>query len=76
MNKVEIQAYKIAKRQKCDSCDRLESIERRLVLWQENQVMGDLELCELCLNALLNLFEKEEEIIQEWVFAERGVNNG
>lgn len=76
MNKVEIQPFQLAKKHKCNCCDRLERIERRLVLWQDNQVVGDLELCEQCLMAMLNIINGQEEIIEKWEFQKGGMSNG
>lgn len=75
MNRAEIQPYHIAKRYKCNLCDRLEKVEKRLVIWQDSQVVGDLLLCRPCLDALLQIIECEEEVIEEWNF-KGGYNNG
>lgn len=75
MNKVEIQAYHTAKRYRCNLCDRLEKVEKRLVVWQESQVVGDLLLCSPCLEALVEIIKGEQEVIEEWSF-KGGAGNG
>jgi len=68
MNKIEIQPYHVAKRYKCNLCDRLEKVEKRLVIWQESQVVGDLLLCSPCLEVTLKIIEGEQRVIEEWNF--------
>lgn len=75
MNKIEIQPYHIYKRFKCNLCDRLEQIEKRLVFWHEGKVIGDLLLCNPCLEILIKIIEGDEEIIEEWSF-KGGGNDG
>ena len=67
MDKAEVQCYQWAKKQRCVSCDRIEKIGKRLVIWHNQQVVGDLELCELCLEAILKIINSEE-VIEEWKF--------
>jgi len=75
MHKVEIQHYHIAKRYKCNLCDRLEKVEKRLVIWNNHQVVGDLLLCSPCLEVLLQIIAGEQEVAEEWNF-QGGGNNG
>jgi len=67
-SKIEIQPYQVAKRYRCDLCDRLENIEKRLVLWHNNQVVGDLLLCNSCLEVVQSVLLSEEQIVEEWDF--------
>lgn len=68
MNKVEIQAYQSPKRCKCNLCQRLEKIEKRLVIWRGKQVVGDFLLCEPCLQTMQDIISGEENILEEWEF--------
>ncbi|MGI6226791.1 MAG: hypothetical protein ACOYJ1_11115 [Peptococcales bacterium] len=68
MNRVEVQAYHIPKKYRCDLCDRIDKIEKRLVIWQENQVIGDLLLCNPCLDVVVKIIRGEQEVIEEWSF--------
>ncbi|NLW23675.1 MAG: hypothetical protein GXY91_00245 [Clostridia bacterium] len=65
---VEIQSFQVPKKCKCNLCDRLEKIDKRLVLWHENQVVGDLLLCNPCLEVFEKIVRGEEQVIQEWNF--------
>ncbi|NLT94095.1 MAG: hypothetical protein GXW85_00940 [Clostridia bacterium] len=68
MNKVEVQPYYVFKRFKCNLCDRLEQVEKRLVFWQDGKVIGDLLLCNSCLELLIKIIEGSEEVMEEWIF--------
>jgi hypothetical protein len=74
MKKVETQPYHIFKRFKCNLCDRLEPIEKRLVFWQDGKVVGDLLLCNSCLDLLINIIEGNEEVIEKWNFKGGGID--
>jgi hypothetical protein len=68
INKIEIQPYQVAKKYRCNLCDRLEKVEKRLVVWRKNQVVGDLLLCNPCLETIVEIIRGKEEIIEEWNF--------
>ncbi|MFZ5942908.1 MAG: hypothetical protein ACOYVD_02275 [Bacillota bacterium] len=66
MNKIDIQPYQAAKKYKCNLCDRLEIVEKRMVIWHRKQVVGDLLLCNSCLQIIQEIISGEEQVIKEF----------
>lgn len=68
MRKIQVQPYQVPKRMKCNLCDRVEKVEKRLVIWHNKQVIGDLHLCNPCL-LITDGFRGATEVSQQWDFA-------
>ncbi len=48
MAKLEFQLFCTPKRKRCVCCDLVGPVEARLILWDKDRILGDLELCNGC----------------------------
>lgn len=58
------------RRGRCDCCDRQQVLERKILLLEENELIGDFLLCSECAAALEELLGRaRERVTREWIFA-------
>ncbi|MDN5327272.1 MAG: hypothetical protein PWP41_1968 [Moorella sp. (in: firmicutes)] len=58
------------RRGRCDCCDRHQVLERKILLLEDDDLIGDLILCSECALALEALVSgARETATREWVFA-------
>lgn len=67
--KIELQK---PRKQKCNLCNMRESIQTKLDFFREGQLVGDLFLCEDCLELVEELLEQPTTVSEEWSFGQGG----
>ncbi len=70
MPKLSFITYFEPKKKKCNCCDRTKMLTQRVLITEESRLVGDLELCETCAQALTEIFNQSQpEIVEkEWKF--------
>lgn len=70
MPKITFMPFQNPKKKKCNCCDRTMLLKHRVLLLEDESLVGDLELCTDCAQALAEIFNQSqpETVEREWYF--------
>lgn len=69
MSCIEVVNFHHERKKKCPSCDRNQIVGAKVMLIKEEELVGDLELCQICCQVLLEVISKKtEKLVASWDF--------
>ncbi len=76
MPEIQFLAFLDPKRKKCNCCDRTLMLTRKINFFEDDHLVGDLELCTTCAGTIAEILNRKTETVEkEWVF-EGGEQDG
>ena len=70
MPELQFKRFSNPRKKRCNCCDRTRPLDLKVLMIEEDFLIGDFELCEPCAEALKHAgAEVKETVLQEWNFS-------